>query len=173
MDPNKAWKQCYYFRIIAMIFETLLTVNAILWYWFPIEGWNSQIFQRLWRSQLTGGLIIVLGGIIMLKGMKDAGSESAKPSQETEMYGGIYNYIRHPQSLGEFPIFPALGLMVNSMILFIILTAYIIIYLPIMIHYEEQDLLKRFGDPYLEYKEGTGALFPKWDTIRNWFGLKK
>ncbi|MHA1149405.1 MAG: methyltransferase [Promethearchaeota archaeon] len=30
------------------------------------------------------------------------------------MYGGIYNYIRHPQSLGEFVIFMALPLLINS-----------------------------------------------------------
>ena len=36
--------------------------------------------------------------------MKDAGSESLHPSKETVMYGGIYNYIRHPQALGEFPL---------------------------------------------------------------------
>ena len=30
-----------------------------------------------------------------------------------------------------------------------------------MIHYEEIDLVKRFGEKYNEYQKRTGALFPK------------
>jgi protein-S-isoprenylcysteine O-methyltransferase Ste14 len=38
---------------------------------------------------------------------------------------------------------------------------YIIVYVPIMIHYEEKDLIRRFGEKYREYQKSTGALFPK------------
>ena len=93
--------------------------------------------------------------------MKDAGSETMSPSKETEMYGGIYNHIRHPQTLGEFPMYPAMAFIFNSWFLVIITTVFIIIYTPIMIHYEEIDLAKRFGQNYLDYKKRTGALFPK------------
>jgi len=72
----------------------------------------------------------------MTKGILDAGSETAKPSEETEIYGGIYGYIRHPQSLGEFPIFVAIGFFVNSLTMVVILTLFVVIYVPIMIHYE-------------------------------------
>jgi len=41
------------------------------------------------------------------------------------------------------------------------LAAYLVIYTPIMIHYEEADLIRRFGEQYIEYKKKTGALFPK------------
>jgi protein-S-isoprenylcysteine O-methyltransferase Ste14 len=30
-----------------------------------------------------------------------------------------------------------------------------------MIHYEEKDLMKRFGNAYEEYRQQTGALIPK------------
>jgi protein-S-isoprenylcysteine O-methyltransferase Ste14 len=99
--------------------------------------------------------------ILVGKGVIDAGSETLSPSKETEMYGGIYNYIRHPQSLGEFPLFVAFGFMLNSWFFVVISFVFIIIYIPIMIHFEEKDLTRRFGDKYTAYKERTGALFPK------------
>ncbi|MBN1216177.1 MAG: hypothetical protein JXA99_12145 [Candidatus Lokiarchaeota archaeon] len=37
----------------------------------------------------------------------------------------------------------------------------VVIYTPIMIYFEEKDLIKRFGEPYKEYKKRTGASFPK------------
>jgi len=32
---------------------------------------------------------------------------------------------------------------------------------PIVIYFEEKDLIKRFGDGYLFYKKNVGALIPK------------
>jgi len=97
----------------------------------------------------------------MIKGMLDAGSETHTPSEETEMYGGIYNHIRHPQTLGEMPMFPAIAFMVNSWFLVIVLTTYIIIYTPIMIYLEEKDLVNRFGEEYRQYQKEVGVLLPK------------
>ena len=97
----------------------------------------------------------------MIKGIIDAGSETLTPSKETEMYGGIYKYIRHPQSAGEFPIFIAMGFLVNSWFIVILMFLYNIIYVPIMVYYEEKDLIRRFGDKYVNYQNQTGAIFPK------------
>jgi len=98
----------------------------------------------------------------------DAGSETIRPSPDTKLYGGIYNYIRHPQTLGEFPLFVAISFAVNSLLLVVISVISLIIYVPIMIHYEEKDLVKRFGEKYIEYQKRTGALFPKfWKKKEN------
>jgi protein-S-isoprenylcysteine O-methyltransferase Ste14 len=83
------------------------------------------------------------------------------------MYGGIYRYIRHPQSLGEFPIFIALGFFVNSWTIVIIMSIFVFFYVPIMIYYEEKDLIRRFGEKYREYQKNTGALFPKMSSLRS------
>lgn len=50
------------------------------------------------------------------------------------MYGGIYNYTQHPQTTRDFPIYTTIGL---------------------------QDLIRRFGDNYIEYQKKTGVLLPK------------
>lgn len=93
--------------------------------------------------------------------MRHAGSESLTPSEETQMYGGIYKHIRHPQTVGEFPTFVAIAFILNSWFLVIITALFIVIYIPIMIYYEEKDLVRRFGDKYVQYQKRTGALFPK------------
>jgi protein-S-isoprenylcysteine O-methyltransferase Ste14 len=158
---KKAWKQCAQFRTIAGGLEFVISINIFLWIWFPISNLNWEISLNHWVGIIISIAIIIPGLIIMFKGMKDAGSETYKPSDQTKMYGGIYRYIRHPQSLGEFPIFVAFAFFVNSWFLVIVLTVFVIIYVPIMIHYEEEDLIRRFGDYYRKYQEETGALLPK------------
>ncbi len=158
---EKAWKICKILRFIAIIFELLSIVNIILWLWYPIEFVNWEISSKWWIGVIVGGVIVIGGMIFMIKGMLDAGSETHTPSEETEMYGGIYNHIRHPQTLGEMPMFPAIAFMVNSWFLVIVLTTYIIIYTPIMIYLEEKDLVNRFGEEYRQYQKEVGVLLPK------------
>ena len=97
----------------------------------------------------------------MVKGMMDAGSEIMTPDKENEMYRGIYKYIRHPQSLGEFPLFIIFALLTNTWFMVILTTVLIVPYVPIMVRVEEKDLVLRFGDSYREYQQKTGALIPK------------
>ena len=158
---KKAWKQCAQFRTIAGALEFVISTNIILWIWFPISNLSWKIHPNHWVGIGVSIAIIIPGLIIMFKGIKDAGSETYKPSNQTKMYGGIYRYIRHPQSLGEFPIFIALAFFVNSWFLVFILTIFVVTYVPIMIHYEEEDLIRRFGEPYKKYRAETGAILPK------------
>ncbi|TFF87661.1 MAG: isoprenylcysteine carboxylmethyltransferase family protein [Promethearchaeota archaeon] len=158
---EKAWRECALFRSISSIFEVIIVINCILWVFIPIDFLNWAIFPNLLISIIVAVIASIPFIIILLKGVKDAGSESLQPSKDTEMYSGIYGYIRHPQSLGEFPLFIIIAVGINSWFLLFSMTLFIVIYIPIMIHYEEQDLIKRFGDEYREYQKNTGAIFPK------------
>lgn len=159
---NKAWKECKIYRTIGGFFELVSVINLILWIWFPLPIINEwKISESTWTGIIVGILIMIPCLIILGKGVIDAGSETLSPSEKTEMYGGIYKYIRHPQSLGEFPLFIAISFMLNSWFLVVISTILIIIYFPIMVHIEEKDLIRRFGENYSTYKERTGLLFPK------------
>ncbi|MFW9773800.1 MAG: methyltransferase family protein [Candidatus Heimdallarchaeota archaeon] len=148
-------------RIIAGIFEFMVVINLILWIWFPVPLINWKVHSNIVIGLIIGIVISIPCLALMLKGMKDAGSETLEPSKKTELYGGIYQYIRHPQSIGEFPLFVAIAFMVNSWFLVILMIIYILIYIPIMIFYEEKDLVSRFGEIYREYQKRTGILFPK------------
>ncbi len=159
---DKAWKDCKKFRSIGGLAEFISIANLILWIWFPLPVVNKWIISsNIWIGIIIGICILIPGIYLLIRGMKDAGAETLTPSKETKMYSGIYNYIRHPQTLGEFPMFIAMSFIFNSWFLVILSSLFIIIYTPIMILYEEKDLVKRFGEKYTEYQKRTGALFPK------------
>ncbi|MFW9897395.1 MAG: methyltransferase family protein [Candidatus Thorarchaeota archaeon] len=159
---EKGWKDCKKFRSIGGLFELVSVINLVLWIWFPLPLVDTWIISsNIWVGIIIAICIIIPCSIILFLGIKAAGSETLSPSIDTEMYGGIYRYIRHPQSLGEFLLFPALSFAFNSWFLVLISSIFIIIYIPIMISYEERDLIRRFGDKYREYQKNTGALFPK------------
>ena len=158
---EKGWKICTRYRIAAALFMTLGVANMFLWLVIPVEILNWKLHPKSIVGIIVGVIICVIFLPFMIIGELHAGKETISPSKETEMYGGIYKYIRHPQTLGEWPLFIAFSAFINSWLLVILSILYIVIYTPIMIYYEEIDLEKRFGEPYKKYKQTTGALFPK------------
>ena len=67
---------------------------------------------------------------------------------------------RHPGALGEMPLYIVVAMFVNSLFLTIWMLLFVLIFTPIHIHYEEKDLLKRFGADYAEYRRTTPAFIP-------------
>ncbi|MBD3352038.1 MAG: DUF1295 domain-containing protein [Candidatus Lokiarchaeota archaeon] len=158
---EKAWEECKKIRMICGIFEMTTLITLLLWIPFPIDSLHWKIADSYVPLIIITIILMIPLTLIMTKGIKDAGSETLMPSKETEMYGGIYEYIRHPQTLGEFPMFVAFALLTNTWFLVILNIIVILIYTPIMVYFEEKDLTLRFGDKYREYQKRTGALFPK------------
>jgi protein-S-isoprenylcysteine O-methyltransferase Ste14 len=158
---EKAWKLCKYLRMLATLFMIIALINIFLWLWLaiPILAWP--INPNPWVGIIIGALILMVMLPIWLKGVQDSGIECYAPSKESKMFGGIYHYIRHPQTLGEMSWFIAFPLFVNSLFLLGVCIIFLFIYIPIMIRVEEQDLIRRYGDAYREYQRQTGALFPK------------
>ncbi|MFW9816291.1 MAG: methyltransferase family protein, partial [Candidatus Thorarchaeota archaeon] len=73
---------------------------------------------------------------------------------------GIYNKIRHPQSLGEVWVGHILALILNRTFLFL----FAFVWFPVfyyMVVVEERDLVLRYGKAYEEYRERVGMFFPK------------
>lgn len=71
---------------------------------------------------------------------------------------GIYKYARHPRYL-EHPLWSlGLGLTFGytSLIWF---SLYLLIGFAVVAYFEEQELIKRYGEGYLEYKKKTPAFF--------------
>lgn len=82
------------------------------------------------------------------------------PKKEHPLYGGIYEKIRHPQAIGEFPLWWVLAFLLDSPFLAVYSIVWIPIFL-IMCLAEEKDLLLRFGDEYAQYQQRTGFLIPR------------
>ena len=158
---EKGWKQCGDVRIIAGLVYYISTGNYILWIWFPVEVLNFTITSRYNISLLIGLIWLILGMPLLYLGIKSTGKETMRPTKDKKMNTGIYNYIRHPQIIADWLMFIGLGFISNSLVLLGMTLLFILVYTPIMIKKEEEDLIKRYGDEYREYQKRTGALFPK------------
>jgi protein-S-isoprenylcysteine O-methyltransferase Ste14 len=96
----------------------------------------------------------------MVIGMKDAGNETLEPKKEHTLFEGIYETVRHPQAIGEAVLWFPLALFLNSPFL----ALYSFVWIPvfyIMCVAEERDLVIRYGDPYIVYRDRVGFLIPK------------
>jgi len=105
-------------------------------------------------------VIAIPGAYLWFKGMKDAGEETIVVKREHQLYGGIYEKMRHPQAFGEVMFWWVLSLLLNSPFL----ALFSFIWIPIfymMCLAEEKDLVIRYGKEYVEYREKTGFMFPR------------
>jgi len=158
---QKAWDDCYQDRLRLSYVLSLMVINMFLWIWFPIEELKLSIFQNNMVGILIAIFILIPCSIILYFALKHGGIEHIKPMKKTTLHGGIYQFIRHPGILGEMPLYIAIGFFINSLFITLWATFLVVFYVPVYIYFEEKDLLKRFGEPYREYKERVGALIPK------------
>ncbi|MBN1216024.1 MAG: isoprenylcysteine carboxylmethyltransferase family protein [Candidatus Lokiarchaeota archaeon] len=158
---DKAWKECSIFRMVSGFFTLIIIINTIFWFFFPFPPLDWKVSQYYFLSVIIGIILLIPCVILFIKAIKDAGKESLFPSPDTKMYGGMYNHIRHPQSISEFSFHTILGFFVNSWFMILFSLLWIIFYLPIMLTIEEKDLIKRYGDSYRNYRKETGMIIPK------------
>jgi protein-S-isoprenylcysteine O-methyltransferase Ste14 len=158
---KKAWKDCKRFRGFSAVFLSLLVIQMVLWVWFPIPGLTMIVHPNPLIPFLLGVAIAIPLTAILILGVRDAGKETMSPSHDTELFGGIYKNIRHPQMVGELPWFVIIALFLNSLFLVLYSIFVLVISFPIIIYFEEKDLVKRFGAKYVEYRKRTGCIFPK------------
>ncbi len=156
-----AYQRCATYRVISSVFMFIVAVNYILYHWFPLPLPLPRTFPwPWWVSAGIAVLIAVPSQYLMIRGVKDAGEETMKPKREHTMYGGIYTRIRHPQAVGEFPLWWVLAFLLNSPFLVL----YSFVWIPVFVRMcwaEERDLLIRYGQAYAEYRDRTGLLFPR------------
>jgi methanethiol S-methyltransferase len=158
---SQAYQLCYYDRLISGAFELIITTTFILYHFFPLPVLLPPYYPwPWWVSALIAALIGVPAVLLMTIGLRDAGEEALRPKQEHRMYAGIYNRLRHPQTVGEVFLFPVMALLLHSPFL----TLFSLIYFPIFIllcYAEEQDLLLRYGDAYARYSQLVGPFWPR------------
>jgi len=157
---EKAWLECARLRSISFLFAGIMILNTILWIWFPIPALSWVLTPNPLFGIVLGIIIAVPCLVILRVAMRDAGKEMHAPQKGIQLHGGIYKKIRHPGAVGEMPLYVVVALFVNSLFLTAWMMIFILIFTPIHIYYEEKDLLKRFGDVYIEYRRTTPAVFP-------------
>jgi protein-S-isoprenylcysteine O-methyltransferase Ste14 len=156
-----AYEKCERYRIYASIPFGVFFVSYVLYVFYPLPlpipnelPWDYSI------SIIVAIIWAIPAFALMGIGVRHAGEETLTPKKEHTMYGGIYNRIRHPQSLGEVWVGHILALVLHHTFLFL----FSFIWIPIFYYMtvvEERDLIIRYGKPYEEYRERVGMYFPK------------
>ena len=156
-----AYQKCATYRMVASIFMMVMAVNYVLYYWFPLPLSLPDNFPwPYWVSAVIAAAIAIPSLYLMFRGVKDAGEETMRPKREHEMYGGIFERIRHPQAVGEFPLWWVIAFLLHSPFLVLFSFYYIPVWYYLCVA-EERDLLIRYGASYKEYCQQVGFWIPK------------
>ncbi|MEJ1990590.1 MAG: methyltransferase [Maritimibacter sp.] len=158
-----AYPRCATLRRIAFAGMGASMVAELLYVFFPLDiGLPLRLFGGLsgWAISIAIGLIFTgLGSWILIKVGK-AAPDSFAPRKENQMYGGIYEKIRHPQAIADVSLWFAIGFLLNSPLLVIVA----LLWVPQNIwltYVEESDLKLRFGQSYIDYMARTGRFLPQ------------
>ena len=158
---RSAYRKCASHRVVASVFMVVVAANYILYYWYPLPLPLPEKFPwPYWVSAVIAAAIAVPSLYLMIRGVKDAGEETMRPKREHVMYNGIYDRIRHPQAVGEFPLWWVLAFLAHSP--FLVLFSFL--YVPVWYYLcvaEERDLLVRYGTTYQEYCRRVGFWIPR------------
>jgi protein-S-isoprenylcysteine O-methyltransferase Ste14 len=159
---EQAYRRCGRYRLIGMISMGVASLDYVLYRWYPlpIDPLPARFPWPYWVSVVTAAAIGVSAMALMIRGVRDAGKEALAPDKSHTMYGGIYEKIRHPQAVGEAPLWIVMALLINSPFLM----AFSLLYLGVWYWWcveEEKDLLLRYGQSYADYCARTGMFWPK------------
>lgn len=154
-----AYARCTTYRTIASLLEVVIFVNYVLFYFFPVRILGELPWDR-WISTLTAVILGIPAIIIMFMGIIESGKEGLSPDKSHTMFGGIYDNIRHPQTSGGVLLWFAIA--IGSHITHLVLFS--IVWIPlyrIACHFEEADLVRRYGQDYIDYQQRVGMFLPK------------
>jgi protein-S-isoprenylcysteine O-methyltransferase Ste14 len=156
-----AYEKCERYRIYSSIPFCIFFISYVVYVFYPLPlpipnelPWDYSI------SIILAVLIAIPSFALMGFGVRAAGEETLSPKKKHEMYCGIYNKIRHPQSLGEVWMGLLLALALNRtfLLLFSFVWIPVFYYMSVV---EERDLILRYGESYIKYRERVGMYFPK------------
>lgn len=157
---DRAYTHCGKVRAVSIFFLIAVMVNYLLFDIYPLPIEALMTFNWSYWISLALALVIAIPTTYMVAtGMKDAGDEAVQPDKDSEMFRGIYDRIRHPQTW-EYAYFFAIALLLDNPFLLL----FSLIWLPLMVlmmRAEEKDLILRYGEDYEDYMQRTGRLLPR------------
>jgi protein-S-isoprenylcysteine O-methyltransferase Ste14 len=164
LAENKLRQQFRFYRLYYTIFS-FIGLTALLVYQFSLA--STLLFIPPLLVKIAGILIMAVGGIIMLlmirkyfmqlSGVKWLYQQQVKSKLEVT---GLHRFVRHPLYLGTFTFIWGWFLL-SPLVSFLIAAIIITTYTLIALRFEEQKLIKEFGDDYLEYQRKVPKLIPK------------
>jgi protein-S-isoprenylcysteine O-methyltransferase Ste14 len=156
---QRAYRTCGRIRYVAMVFEAVTIVGYVLFVFGSTFNFKL-VSSNPTPIRIIGGVFTLVCLSFMTYATIKAGRESAAPDEHTELHKGIYELMRHPQTLGEMLSWFGIAMLLNSLTLLL----YSIMWLPLFIGFtvvEDNDLALRFGEAYLNYAKRVGLFWRK------------
>ena len=167
----KAWMQkklgrnYKHYRLAYTLFAFVFLIASI---WYQVSVSTIRFYKPSFLLVIAGYLVAITGFGIMLtcikkyfmglSGLRSLFQETTYPEL---IISGIHRHVRHPLYLGTFifiwglaVLFPYLSLLIAN--------AVITVYTLIAIKYEEDKLVKEFGEQYTIYQKTVPKIIPKW-----------
>jgi len=137
---------------------------------YPLPRWLSRITSDFYfsfpGSELLGIAGIVLGLLLVIWTVSlfflvGKGTPVSTDPPAKLVVSGPYRYTRNPMALGYFGILLGEALLWQSLGALLYLVAAILFFHRVVIPREENDLERRFGEAYLDYKNTVPRWIPK------------
>ena len=150
----------------------VITGLAVIFGWLVISYWLFGNYQILFLNQFEGVFAKLAGFVVLAVALTIeifttralgtrrifGSSELVQTKKDRLITDGIYKYARHPRYI-EHPFwFLGLGLLFGYPAL-ILFSLYLFLAFAITAYYEEQELIKRYGEEYVIYKKKTPNFF--------------
>jgi protein-S-isoprenylcysteine O-methyltransferase Ste14 len=160
---RKLGKAFNWYRFFYSLFSTFFFIGILVQsLYIPYEV----LMNHAAFTTYLGYLIASLGTIVVVKASKQISLSSflgVNPSSEfsTEklVVQGWYAHVRHPLYAGLILIFGGYFLITGSYSAAVHFGC-LLIYLPIGIYFEEQNLISLYGDQYRDYRKKVPAIIP-------------
>lgn len=134
---------------------------------YLLFNYHGFLFANQFHNFLSKliGIIVLLCALLIeflthkaLGTKRILGSSEFKQRKDKLITHGIYKFARHPRYI-EHPLW-ALGLgLTFGYTSFLLFFMYLLMSFMIVAYFEEQELIKRYGNQYLQYKRRTPAFF--------------
>lgn len=165
-------------RVSHLLFWLCLMLPGLVGLWHPgLRRYDELLgFSPLpWGAPLLAvGSVLIGGGVGMMIGANRAllrlgGGLPAFLLTQQVVSEGIYERSRNPMSLGFYMACVGLGLVGGSTAATVGALAIIVpVHMFNLRYFEERELARRFGQPYMDYKTRTSFVLPRFRRpIRN------
>eukprot|EP00485_Elphidium_margaritaceum_P012852 CAMPEP_0202707978 /NCGR_PEP_ID=MMETSP1385-20130828/20250_1 /ASSEMBLY_ACC=CAM_ASM_000861 /TAXON_ID=933848 /ORGANISM="Elphidium margaritaceum" /LENGTH=228 /DNA_ID=CAMNT_0049366835 /DNA_START=28 /DNA_END=714 /DNA_ORIENTATION=- len=123
----------------------------------------SQFGLSSTQRRIIASCIAIPAIIVELLGWKEAKSTPlnvTKIDHQKQMFGGIYDYVRHPIYFCEFSWMYTLSLLLDSPFLLAVSAVVMQPACYVLCKYDEQDAIHHFGESYKKYCKRTAFWIP-------------
>jgi protein-S-isoprenylcysteine O-methyltransferase Ste14 len=149
------------FNISSIVTFLIAFLSMNFWDWTYIIIEPTLIQPILFLLGILAGLIGVILAMMASRVISVSTVADMRTDRKAELVtDGIYSRVRHPLYLATILVFSALALMYPFPPV-IVFSLSMIFYTMIGAYFEEQKLVKHYGDEYLEYKKTAGFILPR------------